>query len=526
MKSRRFTLQILISLTLPIAVSAQTMQVLHLDGNGAYVVLDANMFHQFDASTIEAWVKWDRIKNWSRVFDFGREGNAFVVQSEKSSRTLNFAIYDRNSRRHRIQARNAIPVGQWFHLAVSSGPKGMTLYINGEAKGHDSYTGGLNQVTGGRYFIGRSNWPDDDAFQGYISEFRIWNRQRSRTEISRTMERRLAGTEPGLVACWRFDSASSGQVPNAVANQPAARLERNGRTVSVPAIAKYLVPGAIEKDMQSFLGSAQLNLNKTKYLSAYRNYQAALDLRPDNEKARTGMLTSLDKARIRAALLPFQTSTENTDADQAYQSAWTELATRRPAYIDWTDPATLEFIFYTQGIGETQDTQAIIEAAKKWNIRLIALGRAIDTQIKRSRAKHENKKAVQIRLTPMRTSSGQDSIRETWNREQNYAIITRNVHATGIATIQIIDTKTGNALDRVEVTATASDKIEYADYRGNASELWIQKRNGYESLTKKEKRFTSRKELKSDAELISEVMQNLGKRMAQRIQSVLDKYEP
>ena len=63
--------------------------------------------------------KWDRIKNWSRVFDFGREGNAFVVQSEKSSRTLNFAIYDRNGRRHRMQARNTIPVGQWFHLAVS-----------------------------------------------------------------------------------------------------------------------------------------------------------------------------------------------------------------------------------------------------------------------------------------------------------------------------------------------------------------------------------------------------------------------
>lgn len=135
---------------LPAPADAQTMNVLYLDGNGAHAELPSEMFHQFTESTVETWVKWERIQNWSRIFDFGREGNAMVVQSEKSSRTLNFAIYDRSGNRHRIQAKNAIPKGQWFHLAVTSGSQGMTLYINGELAGADPYTGGLEQVTGGQ----------------------------------------------------------------------------------------------------------------------------------------------------------------------------------------------------------------------------------------------------------------------------------------------------------------------------------------------------------------------------------------
>ena len=301
-------IQILIWLLIisPTPTSAQTMQVLHLNGSGAHAILPADMFHQFNASTIEAWVKWDRITNWSRVFDFGREGNAVVVQSEKSSRTLNFAIYDRNGRRHRIQARNAIPTGQWFHLAVTSGPKGMELYINGENKGRDNYAGGLDQVTGGTYYIGRSNWPKDDPFHGYIAEFRIWNRQRSRAEIMRTMQRRLTGAERGLVTYWHFDKTSNGHVPNAVKSAPTVQLAHNAQLVSAPAIAKYLIPGAIEKDVQNFTTSAEQKTSQSNHLGAYRDFQAALDLRPGNWKARRGMLESLDKARIRIAMFPFQ----------------------------------------------------------------------------------------------------------------------------------------------------------------------------------------------------------------------------
>ena len=522
MKTLSLKIQILFLIILPIAVPAQTMQVLHLDGSGAHAVLDANMFHQFDASTIEAWVKWDRITNWSRVFDFGREGNAFVVQSEKSSRTLNFAIYDRNGRRHRIQARNAIPTGQWFHLAVTSGANGMTLYINGETKGHDNYTGGLDQVTGGNYYIGRSNWPDDDAFQGYISEFRIWNRQRSRSEILRTMERRLSGTEPGLVACWRFDKASDGESANAVSNQPSARLVRNARTVSVPAIAKYLVPGAIEKDVTTFLTSAQQNQSAGKHLSAYRAYQSALDLRPNNAKARQGMIKSLDNARIRAAFMPIT----NASSDVVFNTAWREIASKRPAYIDWIDYATLDFMLYAQGVNGTQNRQALIDAAKKWNVRLIAISNINDQNVTRTRPQKENKEAIQISLTPVRTKSGQDSIRETWNRKKTYSIVTHSAQATASATLEILDVKTGQTLDHSVVTAESTDGIEYADYRGNASELWTAKRNGYDPLTKKEKRFNSRKKLKPDNELLDEAMHALGMRIAQKIQIVLNQYEP
>jgi hypothetical protein len=236
--------------SIPTRANAQTTNVLYLNGKGAHVELPATLFHQFSETTIETWVKWEHIQNWARIFDFGRESNAVVLQSEKSSRTLNFAIYDRNGNRHRIQANNAIPVGQWFHVAVTCGAQGMALYINGELAGTDDYTGGLEQVTGGTYYIGRSNWPDDKPFQGYISEFRIWNEQRSQTQIQRTMQRRLKGTEPNLVAYWHFDQTQNDRVANTTGTSPA-HLIQNAHLVPVPPIARYLMPGEMEKEKEA-----------------------------------------------------------------------------------------------------------------------------------------------------------------------------------------------------------------------------------------------------------------------------------
>ena len=525
---KRLHIQVLIWLLIisPLPTSAQTIQVLHLNGSGAHAILSADMFHQFNASTIEAWVKWDRITNWSRVFDFGSEGHAMVVQSDKSSRTLNFAIYDLNGKRHRIEADNAIPAGQWFHLAVTCGPKGMELYINGESKGRDNYTGGLEQVTGGTYYIGRSNWPQDDPFHGYISEFRIWNRQRSRSEIMRTMQRRLTGAERGLVAYWHFDESANNHVSNAVKSAPSAQLAGNAQLVSAPAIAKYLIPGEIEKDVQNFTTSAERKSSQGNHLSAYKDYQAALDLRPGNWKAQRGMLESLDRARLRIAMFPFQKMSDLADPDLAFDATWSELARIRPAYVEWIDRASLEFILYDQGISDLQNIAPILEASKTWNLQLVVLYDQLTCDIDRSRARRTEKKAVHMRATPVHTATGQDSIKEEWERETKYHIVSQNATATANVTVQIIDVKTGRVIDQSQVSSTATDQVEYADYRGNPADLWIEKQRSFDRLIDEEKKFLSRKELKSDTDLAHEVMQNLGTRIAQRIQIVLNQYQP
>ena len=68
--------------------------------------------------------------------------------------------------------KKAVNAGIWYHIAVVSGPGGMEFYINGQLVDRDDYSGSLSEAAGGANFIGKSNWPKDKMFEGYISELR------------------------------------------------------------------------------------------------------------------------------------------------------------------------------------------------------------------------------------------------------------------------------------------------------------------------------------------------------------------
>ena len=59
-------------------------------------------------ATIEGWVIWSAFGTWTRIFDFGQQKNAVVVQNLKDSRTLRFVIYDKKGKEHRIRAKKPI----------------------------------------------------------------------------------------------------------------------------------------------------------------------------------------------------------------------------------------------------------------------------------------------------------------------------------------------------------------------------------------------------------------------------------
>ena len=505
----------------------QTMPVLYLDGSGAHVVLPPDMFHAFAESTVEAWVRWEQINTWSRVFDFGREGNAAVVHSDKASRTLSFAIYDRKGKRHRIRKGKAIPVGQWFHLAVVCGAGKMALYINGELKGTDGYEGGLEQVTGGTYYLGRSNWPDDTYFQGYVSEFRIWNRRRSRNEILHTMQRRLTGAEPNLAAYWRFDTEADGQVPDSSPGGHPARLVAGARLVAVPAISRYLIPGEIEKDVLAFSNAGKARMGQGDPIGAYREYLAALDLAPGRTEIRTAMLDALDAGRFWAALFPFETHTKKADPDRIFEAARTELLKHSPPYADWMDASMLQFMRYEQGVPERADDQALIAAAKAWNVRLLVLGDIHTCKVDRSGSGRDRKTAFRLRTVQTRTEAGQDSVWEERGPEVTYRIVRREARAVCSGIIRVLDVETGKILDQGAVSAEVDDRVEYADSKENPYELWTEKRRRSVRVVEEEDRFRARRDLKDDTELLEELMQAFGTRVAQRVQfQVLKTYAP
>lgn len=123
-----------------------------------------------------------------------------------------------------------VPTNEWVHLAVVvSETKQISYFINGaeagnwDGAGYDLSLGTTNILLG------------DNAirrFDGVLDEVRIWNTARSQGEIQADMSRRLAGTEAGLLAYWRFDEASGAVASNSAAATGAAC---DGTLVNGPA---------------------------------------------------------------------------------------------------------------------------------------------------------------------------------------------------------------------------------------------------------------------------------------------------
>ena len=130
-----------------------TQDVLYFDGKATYVELPVGAFDMVSDGTVEAWVKWEKFNKWARVFDFGVEKNAMVIQTEKTSSTVNFVVWDQKGKRHRTQAKKAVRKGTWHHVAVVFGRSGTVFYLDGRRVDTDKYEGGLEEVRGGNYYI-------------------------------------------------------------------------------------------------------------------------------------------------------------------------------------------------------------------------------------------------------------------------------------------------------------------------------------------------------------------------------------
>ena len=227
-----------------IHTDAQEMQVIRFDGQSAYVQLPSGIFDQEENATIEAWVKWEQFNEWSRVFDFGREGNAVVVQNNKKSSQINFRIWDNKGKAHGVQAKGAVLGNTWHHIAVVCGAGGMKIYVDGMLYDDDDYRGGLNQAYGGNYYLGKSNWPNDKLFAGLMAEFRVWNDQRSQSEIRRTMKVALNGNEEGLIGYWPMNEIDNGVLPDLSRGANHAKIYGNIALVAAKPISSGLIRNA------------------------------------------------------------------------------------------------------------------------------------------------------------------------------------------------------------------------------------------------------------------------------------------
>lgn len=100
-----------------------------------------------------------------------------------------------------------VPSLQWVHVAVVvSATKQVSYFINGLAAG--TWNASAREVgLGPDITLGFNNgW--NRRFDGLLDEVQVWNIARSQSEIDQTMNAQLSGSEPGLIAYWRFNEGS------------------------------------------------------------------------------------------------------------------------------------------------------------------------------------------------------------------------------------------------------------------------------------------------------------------------------
>jgi hypothetical protein len=185
---------------------------LWFDGVDDQVDIPALAGNQYDLTTggtVEFWVSPKTLPSsgWATVlgnrgaggvrYSFHLSSTQIGLDNGTTINTLNYAL----------------PTGDsnWTHLAfVWDGAHTTTVYINGTQQG--TIDGTLGTATGQPMTFGISkntSGPDDKTFAGGIDEVRIWNTQRTGTEILGNRDNTLTGTETGLIAQFTFDQGIS-----------------------------------------------------------------------------------------------------------------------------------------------------------------------------------------------------------------------------------------------------------------------------------------------------------------------------
>ena len=243
---------------------AVTNHVLQLDG-GSFLVLPTTVFHQLKEATVEGWVRWERLLPTAHFFSAGSAGNAHISlgPTEDSVSDLRANIFSRPVMQRGVQAPGAIRTNEWLHLAFTTGPAGMQLFVNGVLAGTNTDTRSFAVIPEGDPHVLGRGWggsANEASFlTGQIDELRVWKAQRTAEQIRQFMFRQLSGSETELVALWNFEDAAQ---PGRDASSGAHHAKLIGQPKVVSQASPVLVFGNITDPTGQRLGQASVEIQQ------------------------------------------------------------------------------------------------------------------------------------------------------------------------------------------------------------------------------------------------------------------------
>ena len=214
--------------TPPKAIDDQSR--LAFDGiNDRVFIADDNSLDMTTNVTMEAWINptaIDSTDDNSRMI-ISKEGE---YQIAIKNGTLQFGFADTGDSTYAWHDTGyAIDLNKWTHIAISFDNGIINTYVDGilieenySAAGSDGSITSLLLSEEGLTIGHRLNTSTTSAFQGQITDVRVWNTTRTATEINTNKNQVLTGGEAGLVGYWKLDEATGVTAINSSTLSPKA----------------------------------------------------------------------------------------------------------------------------------------------------------------------------------------------------------------------------------------------------------------------------------------------------------------
>jgi hypothetical protein len=178
-------------------------QAASFDGINDYVRIPiGSVINSLTSSTFATWTNFSNAGGaWQRIFDFGKDPNVYMFLSPRTGTNgpMRFTITTQgNTAQSQLNAPSTLATG-WHHVAVviNGVSKTMQLCLDGVVVTSATTTllpTNLGNTTNN--WLGRSQYAADAYLNGYLDDFRIYNRALSQGEVAWLAGKTTKFTQP------------------------------------------------------------------------------------------------------------------------------------------------------------------------------------------------------------------------------------------------------------------------------------------------------------------------------------------
>lgn len=195
---------------------SQTSKSLNFDGANDYISLNGIDLNS-KSFTVEYWAKRNVIDEGYVVGQGGtfRRNSKGLHIGFKPDALIKFGFFGND-----LDSNVAITDTNWHHYAFTYNAvtNSRAIYIDGNLNISDIAPSDYIGSSSNTFYVGRENFTNKFYFSGDLEEFRLWDDERSASEISAHKNHALNGSEPGLTLYYNFNEGFAGADNSTILN--------------------------------------------------------------------------------------------------------------------------------------------------------------------------------------------------------------------------------------------------------------------------------------------------------------------